>query len=165
MYLRYPTQCKALDVGDGMTNYSNFGDMPNVFLEWNQQDPVDQYETSRNDYIHVYQGNRNPFIDNPYLATVIWNGPIAENPWGPLGQANNIKSKEVLIYPNPVDDFLHLELENKNNEIFIEIYDLLSNHIITTKSLEVNMEKYNSGVYILKINQGENIKVMKVIKK
>ena len=71
----------------------------------------------------------------------------------------------MLIYPNPVDDFLHLELENKNNEIFIEIYDLLSNHIITTKSLEVNMEKYNSGVYILKINQGENIKVIKVIKK
>ena len=27
------------------------------------------------------QGNRNPFIDNAYLATVIWGGPAAQNTW------------------------------------------------------------------------------------
>ena len=27
------------------------------------------------------QGNRNPFIDNPYLATRIWGGNSAEDRW------------------------------------------------------------------------------------
>ena len=35
----------------------------------------------RNDYIETVQGNRNPFIDNPYLATLIWGGVNAQDTW------------------------------------------------------------------------------------
>lgn len=35
---------------------------------WNQQDPVDQEEMTRNNEIHKAQGSRNPFIDHPDLA-------------------------------------------------------------------------------------------------
>ncbi|MAM19601.1 MAG: Ig-like domain-containing protein [Christiangramia sp.] len=52
-----------------------------LFLEWNREDPVSEFEMQRNNVIEGAQGNRNPFIDNPYLATMIWGGAAAENRW------------------------------------------------------------------------------------
>lgn len=52
-----------------------------LFLLWNAQDPVSDLEINRNNEIEQAQGNRNPFIDNPYLATKIWQGTPAENLW------------------------------------------------------------------------------------
>ncbi len=52
-----------------------------LFLEWNVEDPVSAFEIQRNNVIEGAQGNRNPFIDNPYLATLIWGGVAAENRW------------------------------------------------------------------------------------
>ena len=52
-----------------------------LFLEWNAADPVSSFELQRNNVIESAQGNRNPFIDNPYLATLIWGGDAAENKW------------------------------------------------------------------------------------
>lgn len=52
-----------------------------MFLEWNAQDPVSDFERQRQEVIEGAQGNRNPFIDNPYLATLLWGGPDAENLW------------------------------------------------------------------------------------
>ena len=53
----------------------------NLFLKWNVEDPVSAIEIQRNDVIEGAQGNRNPFIDNPYLVTVIFGGDAAENRW------------------------------------------------------------------------------------
>lgn len=52
-----------------------------LLLKWNAEDPVSFIEKNRNDVIEKAQGNRNPFIDNPYLATLIWGGQQAENKW------------------------------------------------------------------------------------
>ncbi|TYA70158.1 Ig-like domain-containing protein [Seonamhaeicola marinus] len=52
-----------------------------LFLKWNIEDPVSPFEEQRNTIILGAQGNRNPFIDNPYLATLIWGGENAENKW------------------------------------------------------------------------------------
>jgi len=52
-----------------------------LFLKWNKEDPVSAFEAQRNAVIYGAQGNRNPFIDNPYLATLIWGGEAAENKW------------------------------------------------------------------------------------
>lgn len=52
-----------------------------LFLKWNREDPVSEFEIQRNNVIEGAQGNRNPFIDNPYLATLIWGGQPAENRW------------------------------------------------------------------------------------
>lgn len=82
MYLRYPTQCLATNVGSGATTYNV--DMPNIFLEWNEEDPVSQFEKTRNNVLQGIQGNRNPFIDNPYLATMIWSGPQSPDSWNLL---------------------------------------------------------------------------------
>lgn len=60
--------------------FEDVGDL-DLFLEWNAADPVSEFEIQRNDVIEGAQGNRNPFIDNPYLATLIWGGDAAENTW------------------------------------------------------------------------------------
>jgi len=42
-----------------------------MLLEWNRQDPPDANERRRNSAVEDFQGNRNPFIDNPELADKI----------------------------------------------------------------------------------------------
>ena len=40
-----------------------------TLLAWHQLDPPDAAERARNDVVQSFQGNRNPFIDNPSWAT------------------------------------------------------------------------------------------------
>ncbi|MCF7559776.1 endonuclease [Sabulilitoribacter multivorans] len=62
-------------------NFNKVGGI-SLFLKWNIEDPVSAFEVQRNEVIYAAQGNRNPFIDNPYLATLIWGGSAdAENKW------------------------------------------------------------------------------------
>lgn len=79
MYIRYNTQCSPNRVATGSNTYSP--DFPDIFLKWNIEDPVSDFEKQHNEHFYTVQGNRNPFIDNPYLASVIWNGDAAENTW------------------------------------------------------------------------------------
>lgn len=53
--------------GYGLTNYSIA-----LLMKWHREDPVSQKERDRNDGIEKKQGNRNPFIDYPYLAEFFW---------------------------------------------------------------------------------------------
>ncbi|XMB71612.1 endonuclease [Mycoplasmatota bacterium WC30] len=43
-----------------------------VLLEWNDLDPVDDFERNRNNVIDSYQFNRNPYIDYPEFVDMIW---------------------------------------------------------------------------------------------
>jgi len=61
-------------------SFDNVGGL-DLFLKWNVEDPVSEFEMQRNNVIEAAQGNRNPFIDNPYLVTLIWGGSDAENRW------------------------------------------------------------------------------------
>ena len=59
------------NIRSGM-NYADFWKkrVP-VFLEWSRKDPPDANERRRNDLIDQFQGNRNPFVDDPSLADKI----------------------------------------------------------------------------------------------
>ncbi|MDP8220503.1 MAG: endonuclease, partial [Candidatus Stygibacter frigidus] len=47
-----------------------------TLLEWNKLDPPDEYEKRRNQIIYTkYQHNRNPYIDHPEYAYLIWGEP------------------------------------------------------------------------------------------
>lgn len=104
MYVRYKTRCLPNNVGVGNANVTSDG-MIDLFLQWNAEDPVSEIEIQRNEYLANAsntngQGNRNPFIDNPYLATKIWGGPAAEDRWG---NASTAKEESVVfaLFPNP----------------------------------------------------------------
>ena len=79
MYVRYNTRCLPLNITMNPNTYSQ--DFPDILLKWNIEDPVSGFEIQRNNVVVQTQKNRNPFIDNPYLATVIWGGPAAQNNW------------------------------------------------------------------------------------
>lgn len=73
MNLRYNLPCEQVSVG-GIS----------LLLKWNAEDPISVLEIQRNNEIEAAQGNRNPFIDNPYLATLIFGeveGYTVENLW------------------------------------------------------------------------------------
>jgi endonuclease I len=39
-----------------------------LFVKWHLEDPVDTFESNRNNVLYQYQGNRNPFIDREELV-------------------------------------------------------------------------------------------------
>ena len=106
MYLRYDgngsstsqTRCLPSSTGLGSTVATDVH-VPLIFLEWNAEDPVSEIELEKNEVAQIRQGNRNPFIDNPVLATLIWGGPEAEDPWGLTGLDFALESQ---VFPNGV---------------------------------------------------------------
>lgn len=44
-----------------------------TLIEWNNQYPPSDFERRRNERIYQIQQNRNPFVDNPDFANLIWN--------------------------------------------------------------------------------------------
>ena len=53
-----------------------------IYLKWIGDDPVDEVEIERNNAVAEIQGNRNLFIDYPYLAEYIWGDSI-DRPFDP----------------------------------------------------------------------------------
>ena len=43
-----------------------------MLLRWNEEDPVSAKEIARNEAVYGIQNNRNPFIDHPEYANMIW---------------------------------------------------------------------------------------------
>ena len=48
--------------------------MLDVLLQWHIDDPVDDDERWRNDIVHAFQGNRNPFVDHPEWVACLFSG-------------------------------------------------------------------------------------------
>lgn len=46
-----------------------------TLIQWNAEDPVDDFERNRNNVVYSYQGNRNPFIDHPEFVNMVYNIP------------------------------------------------------------------------------------------
>lgn len=56
-----------------------FGNLTTL-LQWNTQYPPSAMERQRNDRIFRMQQNRNPFVDHPEFADLIWNNKTAIGP-------------------------------------------------------------------------------------
>jgi endonuclease I len=164
MYVRYPAQCLATNIGAGSTNFSTFGDMPNIFLEWNTEDPVSQYELNRNNILNTLQGNRNPFIDNPYLATIIWNGPAANETWGLLSIKQNSLS-QMIVYPTITTDYIYISNPNNNNFTY-SIYNNIGQNIKTnTTTDKIDISNNSKGLYFIKLTNDNFSNTYKIILK
>lgn len=150
MYLRYGTQCKPSFATVGETNVVD-SNMINLLLEWNAEDPVSIIEDQRNAYhsdaTNTYgQGNRNPFIDNPYLATVIWGGMPATNRWGEDQPSDNEapSTPAYLTASNPTSTTVDLSWEASSDNVGVTAYQVYVDGVFyvstngTTTSLTVS---------------------------
>ncbi|MCD4745834.1 MAG: endonuclease [Bacteroidales bacterium] len=75
-----------------------------TLLEWHIQDPVDDWEITRNNIIYYnYQGNRNPFIDHPDFVNAVWIGLQPE----PSNYPENFSAHNIeLEWTDPVTGVL-----------------------------------------------------------
>ena len=169
MYLRYNLQCRPIYVGVGTANAVD-ANMVNLFLDWNAADPVSQLEKNRNNIIQTWQGNRNPFIDNPYIATKIWGGTPAEDTWGGLGFTKEEASEQFSIYPVPAighQFYVHTLSENRINAISIFGIDgkLISEiQLNSVNSNLVHITDVPSGIWLVRIvAENGNTSIKKVI--
>lgn len=172
MYVRYGTRCLPANAGVGSTQNTPDG-MIDLFLQWNAEDPVSEIEIQRNNYLgninNAYsQGNRNPFIDNPYLATKIWGGPAAEDIWGTLS-TTKLDNIEFSLYPNPNEDNV-IYIQSEENITSFEIIDINgrilsreNNPTIIDNTIEI-AHSLQTGMYFIKVTneKAESIKKLLV---
>ena len=160
MYVRYPSQCFADDIGVGANSYSI--DMPDVFLDWNAEDPVSAYEMQRNEVLETIQGNRNPFIDNPYLATLIWGGTEAQDTWNLL-DLDEILQQPMKIYPTIVSDRLFVS-NITNPDMEFVIYSIGGKRFdISLINNQLKVDYLQSGIYFLKVVTADKVSTFKFI--
>ncbi len=173
MYLRYGDQCLPTYVFTGSPVASD-ANMLDLLLQWNAEDPVTQYEDTRNTYLgnannSFGQGNRNPFIDNPYLATVIWGGPVAQNRWPNVFLSNDTFTalSDVSIFPNPSNDQkINIETEAEIDTIqLITINGQLMMEVKNPTRVQnsYTVENIPNGFYFVKITSESNTITKKVI--
>jgi len=143
MYVHYNSS-KAL--GNGSTIESYTGTMPitnvikapttsaawDLLLDWNQIDPVDVLETNRNNQVAIYQGNRNPFIDNPDYASSIWGTDVAPTSLSlsPSNMSLTIgATQSITVSAQPSGASNTVTWSSSNNSVAI-----VSNGVVTAQS-------------------------------
>ncbi len=172
MYLRYGNQCLPKNVAVGNLVSSDIN-MVDLLLQWNAEDPVSEFEDIRNTYLgntdnFFAQGNRNPFIDNPYLATLIWGGVPAENRWPNLStNASFDWSSSISVYPNPTQNHQvkvssnvainTIQLINTSGQIVKEF------NSFTSSDHEFTLDNLPNGFFFVKINSNEGDTIRKII--
>lgn len=151
-------------------SFSDIGSL-DLFLQWNEEDPVSDFEIQRNNVIATAQGNRNPFIDNPYLATIIWGGTAAENRWSTLSTDNFSSISNIKVYPNPTtinSITISIPADLTINSVVLysvigaKIYEA-KNPVITNNKIKI--QNLNNGMYLLKINDDKSSITKKIIVK
>ena len=65
------TMYDNMSLVEGVSGSNQLG-VKSVILKWHEEDPVDDLERRRNDRVYNYQGNRNPFIDHPEYANILY---------------------------------------------------------------------------------------------
>ncbi len=89
-------------------------------LEWNRLDPVDEYEIHRNNLLfNNFTNNRNPFIDFPEWADLIWGENQYTKYANPLldrinGSGLSVSTSSINIEPNKTTTVTASTSDNSN---------------------------------------------------
>ena len=83
-----------------------------MMMVWHAEDPVSQKEIDRNDANYGIQNNRNPFVDHPTYADLIWG-----NPPEPPAAPTNLLALDVTASVIPLG-----WTDNADNELGFYVY-------------------------------------------
>jgi endonuclease I len=127
-----------------------------ALIQWNGEDPVDNYERNRNNVVYSYQHNRNPFVDHPEYINLIWDNTT---------NTNDIESNfKIIVYPNPVNHTLFIS--GLTGDAIASIYDFQGNLILSKQIIENQLDISNlkTGIYMIKIENKSGITTSRFIK-
>lgn len=137
--------------GSGMVTGSQFKPWAKVLLlQWALQDPVSQKEIDRNNEVYDVQDNRNPFIDHPEYANLIWGSNT--------GISDQLAIVPLLVYPNPASSVCTITLPpefNQQNYSFA-VYSSSgsiqqSNVTISGSEASFHVDDLPSGFYLVQL--------------
>ena len=121
-----------------------------LLLSWNTFDPVSDKEKTRNNVVYSYQHNRNPFIDHPEYANMIWGTNT--------GITDEQSQVALQVYPNPAAEnctvTLPPEFTQQNNTFVVYSSTGLpvsATVTITGDKANLNLERLSAGFYLLKL--------------
>jgi endonuclease I len=156
MSVRYYSEDGSWGTSD-MTNKSEIKQWAiEMLLRWNEQDPVSEKEKERNEAIYNdFQHNRNPFIDHPEYARMIWDPT-----WNIVAEEANV----VYLFPNPIEAGQTLHLSG-NSSLFdaIIVCDLSGRMVLKASGREVSgfaitlPSDMAKGCYIVKMMRGNAV--------
>jgi endonuclease I len=144
----------------------NYGQDQYVLKMWHYQDPPDNFEIARNDYVDSLQENRNPFIDSVHFACYIdfSNMNYIPNPVFPCNTVglSDVKLPNVsfMIAPNPNAGVFNLIYDTKSAQnVVVNIYDQTGRVVFSkqsffhtgTNNLPLDISHVNQGMYIVDI--------------
>ena len=155
------TQVKVMF--DGSTNKVFNDTFLNILISWHLADPVSAREVGINNAVYAYQGNRNPFIDNPDYVCQIWTANCSAL------STDSIAFIEVTIYPNPAfEGSVYVTSTQIVNEI--EVFNINGQTIYRqvnpamTNSTYI-VENLSSGFYFIKVQTEKGTVIKKLIVK
>ncbi|MEE4197680.1 MAG: endonuclease [Bacteroidales bacterium] len=131
-----------------------------TLLQWNEEDPVDDFERNRNEVVYSYQGNRNPFVDHPGFAEAIYN-PQEDTTTTAIPEIE--LNETIKLYPNPAQQLLTVEAPENYT---VELYSMGGELILTSSPKQIDINHLASGVYFVVIKNplGQTVKSEKIIK-
>lgn len=119
---RYENQLSSFSSGD-MLGGSAYPGLQSWQLQqlllWHAQDSVSQVEIARNNASYTFQGNRNPFIDNPQWVNTIWGTSDTIAPTAPAG----------LTAGTPTSSSVPLNWTASTDNIAVVAYDIYVNGV------------------------------------
>ena len=134
----------------------------NIMYQWHIQDPVSQKEIDRNNAVYQYQGNRNPFVDNPEWVCKVWNVNNCT-----LSNPQFDSQLALKIYPNPTQNN-QITIESNQSIELVEIYNLngqLIQRIQDNNQQKIEIYSLPQGFFTVKVSTHSGTDIQKVIVK
>lgn len=148
---------------NGTNPSGNIGDLATL-LSWHTQDPRDDYEMNRNNYVYTWQHNRNPFIDYPSLVSYVFGSNYGQ-PWSSALSVATLEEEKVKVFPNPTTDYIQIEGITATTRVQIANVTgqlIYQNTIEQNQRLPLDLE---AGIYFVTLSSQEKLTTKKIIVK
>jgi arginine utilization protein RocB len=160
---------ELVDYVNSSPNGEPYHGKASTLLEWHNQDPVDSWEIERNNKVYSYQENRNPFIDHPEYAALIWP-ELANDSMPQIALSLN-------CYPNPFNPETTISFSSeKDTNVKLTVYNIAGQKItelfndtidsktkITWSGTDAGGNNVASGIYFIKLQTPENTVTQKIL--
>jgi hypothetical protein len=152
--IMYQAICYTSINGNSWALPSNQDQM--ILKNWHFQDPPDNWEIARNDFIYSIQNNRNPFIDSINYVCFVDFSNMSYDPSACIpSSTQELLNRGFITYPNPSKDHLNLFVDATTISSY-QITDYLGRIIVSEeinnqKIVKVNVSKLKIGLYSVNV--------------